>query len=109
VYLSFTGLTEDTEYVLFFFVEDLSGNTVPTQVLPFTTLPKHRICQFDIVLNQSVNPNLIINEFSLITSVLQSRWVAISSPTKFNISNNTDTVVAGVIQKQNVTYVYQLM
>jgi hypothetical protein len=30
VYISFTGLTEETDYVLFFYVVDLSNNTIPT-------------------------------------------------------------------------------
>jgi len=61
------------------------------------------------VLNATVNPNALISEFSLITGIQQSRWIVISAPTKFNISYNTDTTVAGIIKQQNVTYVYELM
>ena len=42
-YFYFTGLEEQTDYILFFMVEDLSGNENPVSVaFPFTTLSKKK-------------------------------------------------------------------
>lgn len=106
-YLKITGLEEQTDYVLFYCVYDLSGNVNGTHVRRFTTLKKHQPAIFSVALTDDTNTTTMINSFSLITGIIQSRFSVLSAPPKFTIPGNTDATIASIIA--NTTVVYQFI
>jgi hypothetical protein len=68
--LSISGLTEETDYTLYFFVEDLTGNYNDKVVtFNFTTLKKQRPASFQIKLQGDVNTTKLIQAFGLATGI----------------------------------------
>ena len=81
------GLEEQTDYVLFYFVEDLSGNSVSTVEYPFTTSKKHYPARFKIVMNDDVDTDELVSAFGLITGLQSSRFIVNSARKKFTIDS----------------------
>jgi len=108
-YLKFTGLEEQTDYVLYYVVEDLSGNDLSTRKIEFTTFKKHHPAMFNVLLSNDTDLTSLEAAFSLVTGVLTTRWEIIQAPAKFDIPNNEDPLVQAILDAGTVTYNIMLM
>ena len=97
-YIYLEALEEETDYVLFFFVEDLSGNSVNTVEYPFTTSKKHYPARFKIIMNDDVDTEELINAFGLITGLQSSRFIVNSAPKKFTIEEAEEDIVKELLE-----------
>jgi len=103
-YLKFTGLEEQTDYVLYYVVEDLSGNDLSTRSIEFTTFKKHHPVNFNVLLSNDTDLTSLEAAFSLVTGMLTTRFEIIQAPRKFDIPNNKDPLVKAILDAGTVTY-----
>eukprot|EP01017_Pseudomicrothorax_dubius_P036244 TRINITY_DN5170_c0_g1_i7.p1 TRINITY_DN5170_c0_g1~~TRINITY_DN5170_c0_g1_i7.p1 ORF type:complete len:641 (-),score=124.40 TRINITY_DN5170_c0_g1_i7:50-1972(-) len=103
-FLSFTGLEEQTDYILFFVLEDLSGNYITTTTFNFTTLAKYYPARFNIMLKDNVNIPDLIRALGLITGLTANRFVINSAPPKFTIPEATEPEVLNYLANETVLY-----
>ncbi|EWS71333.1 hypothetical protein TTHERM_000331066 (macronuclear) [Tetrahymena thermophila SB210] len=108
-YLHFTGLEEQTSYLLYFYVEDLSGNASPVQSFNFTTLKKQNPCAFSIRVNQTIQDSTLFSAFGLITTLPASRFQITSKPSKFTITEVIETEVKDIIGTVPMVYSFILL
>lgn len=67
-YLNYDTLTEQTDYLLYFYAEDLSGNASPVYNFTFSTLAKHIPVHFTLRVNETIADDKIFSAFGLITT-----------------------------------------
>ena len=108
-YLMFTGLEEQTDYVLYYVVEDLSGNDLSTRKIEFTTFKKHQPVMFNVLLSNDTDLDSLEAAFSLVTGMETSRWNIVAAPPKFDIPNNDDPLVQAILDAGTVTYNIMLL
>ncbi|CAD8140771.1 unnamed protein product [Paramecium octaurelia] len=109
VYLDLQGLTEQTDYSLYFFVTDLSGNNnTEVKQFDFTTAAKYQPAQFKITLGKDVDIDKLLSAFGLVTGLPSSSFQTIEKPKKFTIDGELDSDVQSIIDSQTVTYTFQI-
>jgi hypothetical protein len=108
-YLKFTGLEEQTDYILYYVVQDLSGNNRKVRAVPFSTLTKHQPCRFTIQFTSNVAEAKAKTAFALVTSIDSKRWVAEKTPNVFTIPNNNDPVISTILANEATTHQYMLL
>jgi len=104
IYLKFTGLEEQTDYVLYYVVQDLSGNDLIPRKIEFTTFKKHHPAMFNILLSNDTDTSNLEAAFSLITGMPTTRWEIVKAPPKFNIPYDGDPLVKDILDAGTVTY-----
>ncbi|KAL4449717.1 hypothetical protein ABPG74_008090 [Tetrahymena malaccensis] len=108
-YLHFTGLEEQTSYLLYFYVEDLSGNASPVQSFSFLTLKKQNPCAFSLRVNQTIQDSTLFSAFGLITTLPANRFQITSKPSKFTITGVIETEVQDIISTVPMVYSFILL
>ncbi|KAL4501728.1 hypothetical protein ABPG72_018779 [Tetrahymena utriculariae] len=108
-YLHFTGLQEQTDYVLYFFVEDLSNNQSPVIQFQFTTLKKHNPVSFTLRVNDILVDEKLLNAFGLITSLPPERFQIQLRPTKFKIEGVIEQQILDLIDNVPIEYKFILL
>jgi len=73
-YLYFSGLEEQSSYLLYFLAEDLSGNISEVHNFTFTTLDRYYPAYFSMRLNQTIENSTIYSAFGLITALSEDRF-----------------------------------
>lgn len=125
-YLMFTGLEEQTDYMLYFLVMDLSDNEIVNVGFPFTTfsnsllflfsiincfysLEKHHPAKFSLILTQDVVISKVLNAFGLITGLQPERFQVDGLLKKFQIPEADEKVVQDLLESQTATYEFTLL
>lgn len=108
-FLHFRGLEEQTDYVLYFLIEDLSGNLGDMLGYNFTTLPKHLPAKFKIRVRENVAAEKLKNAFALVTSIPPMRFVNLSMPLKFDIPEADEPVVRAILDNATTEYEFMLL
>ena len=105
----FDSLEEQTDYIMFYYMEDLSGNVKDVQSYSFKTKLKFHPALFSIKLTEDIPVSEVIDKLAMLSLQPKDRLVLISAPKKFNIANVTDPKVLKLLREGTTTYTFMLL
>lgn len=108
-YLLFNSLEEQTEYLLYFFAEDLSGNASVVASFTFTTLKKHNPAKFKLRVADTISDDILFSAFGLITTLPASRFMIVDKPPKYSIPEVIEDEVKKIIETVTIDYTFILL